>query len=406
MKQIKYKLREEKEGAMLFDQEKNSVKKLDEKQYQEILKDIDESLKLFKSKTPREKLPPDCLSAPSKVYFELTRKCNLNCVYCYNKSNLAFSQELSKEEIFSLLDELKEAGTFEIRFTGGEPTTHKNFFEIIDYAKKLGFFISLGTNGVWSQETLEKIKKSEIRIIIISLDGPKDYNDSIRGIGTFDKVVSTLKQLRENKNLVLKINCVLTKRNKEYLEDLVKIAVSLGINVINFAPIKLTGRANMGQIETLTKEDMFKIVSDITKLRKRYNIKIQTYFDILDNCDHFSGSLLNQKSCGAGIEVAAISPFGEVYGCVVSPANELEDSEAKRLFTAGNIKNDKFMDIWLDSPRWVFRDLNKVKNKKCLTCSFYTKKCFGNCIVESYLNNKKLNSPDPYCFVDILKNGN
>jgi len=403
MKQIRYKLREEREGAMLFNQEAGTVKKLNEAEYQEILKNHDERLKLFKSKVPREKLPKDCLSAPSKVYVELTRKCNLSCKYCYNKSHVSFLEELDKGKIFSTLEELEKAGVFEIRFTGGEPTIHKDFFEILNYAKNLGFFISLGTNGIWNQEILEKIKNSGIRIIILSLDGPKDYNDSMRGAGTFDKVVSTLKQLRENKDLVLKINCVLTKQNKKYLEDLVKIVVSLGINVVNFVPVKLAGRGNTSKTETLTKEDVFEIISDITGLRKKYNIKIQTYFDILDDCEPFSSSLLNRKSCGAGIEAAAISPFGEVYGCVVSPANELEDSETKKAFTAGNLNQNSFIDIWLDSSKWVFRDLTKVKCKKCLDCKFYIKKCFGNCIVNSYLNNGKLNSEDPYCFKDLLK---
>ncbi|MFA7708137.1 MAG: radical SAM protein [Candidatus Pacearchaeota archaeon] len=403
MEKIKFKIREEKQGALLFDQEKGSVKQLDEKQYQDFLKKNTSSIRLFKSSIQRKQLPADCLSAPSKVYFELTRKCNLNCKYCYNKSSFAFSKELSKEKIFSVLNELAQAGTFEIRFTGGEPTLHKDFFEILAYAESLGFFVSLGTNGVWNQKTINQIKSSNIKIIIISLDGPKEYNDSIRGEGTFDRVIETLKQLREKKDLFLKINCVLTKNNKKYLEEVVKIAVSLGVNVVNFVPVKLAGRGNMDKIDSLSKEDMFMIVAEITNLRKKYNLKIQTYFDILDECECSSGSLLNQKACGAGIEVAAISPFGEVYGCVVSPASELEDSEAKKMFTAGNLDQDNIMKIWLDSSRWIFRDLTKSKCEKCLKCEFYTKKCFGNCIVDSYLQNGQINSADPNCFMNLIE---
>lgn len=414
--QIKYKLREEKIGAMLFDNEKGAVTKLNEEQYKKILakhkefnylfdKNGPPSFELFKSKVPREELPSDCLSAPSKVYFELTRKCNLNCKYCYNRSTFAFSNELSKEKIFSLLNELREAGVFEVRFTGGEPTMHKYFWEIVNYADKLGFFISLGTNGMFDDNTLEKIKESNIKIIILSLDGPKEYNDSVRGAGSFDKVVSNIRKLREKHDLMIKVNCVLTRDNKDFMEDLTKIAVPLGVNVLNFVPIKFTGRAKAPEIKLLTKEDMLGILSKIKYLREKYKIKIQTYFDILEGSERLPNSLLNQKNCGAGIEVAAISPFGEIYGCVVSPANELEDSETKRLFTAGNLKEDNFMGIWLDSKRWIFRDLKKVKSKECLKCNFYIKKCFGNCSVDSYLNAGKLNAPDPYCFAGLLKNG-
>ncbi len=415
MKQIKYKLREEKIGAMLFDNEKGAVTKLDEEQYKKILAKhkefnylFDENglplFELFKSKVPREELPSDCLSAPSKVYFELTRKCNLSCKYCYNRSSFAFPNELSKEKIFLLLNELRSVGVFEVRFTGGEPTMHKDFFEIVNYAEKLGFFISLGTNGTFDNNTLEKIKESNIKIIILSLDGPKEYNDSVRGAGSFDKVISNIRKLREKRDLMIKVNCVLTRDNKGFMEDLVKIAVPLGVNVLNFVPIKFTGRAKAPDIKLLTKEDMLNILSKINYLRGRYKVKIQTYFDILEGSEHLPSSLLNQKSCGAGIEVAAISSFGEIYGCVVSPANELEDSKTKRLFTAGSLKEDNFMDIWLDSKRWIFRDLKRVKSEKCLKCRFYIKKCFGNCSVDSYLNAGKLNAPDPYCFADLLKN--
>lgn len=423
---IKYKIREEKQGAMLFDQDKGQVIRLSESEYQDILKGNTKDFnylfdnnnnsnkplfKLFRSQIPRKELPSDCLSAPSKVYFEITRKCNLNCTFCYNKSNDSFSKELSKEQIFSLLDELSELGTFEIRFTGGEPTIHPDFFEIIEYSVKLGFFVSLGTNGIWSEDVLDKIKTSGIKIIIVSLDGHEEYNDSIRGSGTFNKTILTLKNLRHNKDLILKINCVLTRHNKKYIDYIINLADFLGIDAVNFATLKLGGRASGNKYNTLTQKDMFEIVQNINRLRQNCKVKIQTYLDIIDKPTKeymFQSSLLNKKTCAAGIEVAAISPFGEVYGCVVSPANNPK-SQYKQLFTAGKLSENKFIDIWLDSSRWsVFRDLKKIKSKKCLDCRFYTKTCFGNCVVESYLHKGELNSDNPYCFVDMVeeKNGN
>jgi len=411
---MQYKIREEKQGAMLFDQDKGHVVKLTEEDYLDILKgksgrfnylfDNNKPLfRLYKSGISRKQLPSDCLSAPSKVYFEITRKCNLNCKYCYNKSNKTFSNELNKEQIFSLLNELAGLGTFEIRFTGGEPTTHPDFFEIVKHAKKLDFFISLGTNGIWDKETLEKIKMSGIKVIVISLDGPEDYNDSLRGKGTFKKIVSTIKSLRKDKNLILKLNTVLCKNNKKHIGYVIGLADSLGIDVVNFATLKLNGRAYEDKNKALTPKDMFVAVSNITELRKRHKTEIRTYLDIIQPLNNYTSSLINKKSCAAGIEVAAVSPFGEVYGCVVSPAND-SNSKDKQMFIAGNISKNKFIDVWLDSSKWqVYRNLKKIKSKKCLNCRFYTKTCFGNCAIESYLHNGKLNSENPYCFVDCLK---
>ncbi|ACL76686.1 radical SAM protein [Ruminiclostridium cellulolyticum] len=414
-----YKIREEKEGAMLFDSLTGSTSYLTELQYQSILGNNSDEFKylftenntplfsIFRPEKDREALPSDCLSAPSKVYFEITRRCNLKCVYCYNNSRKDFSKELEKEQIFRLIDELYEAGTFEIRLTGGEPTLHPDFFEIVKYIKSKNFFISLGTNGVWRDGLIETIGQSGIRVVIISLDGTEEYNDQSRGKGTFKAITNTIKQLKKFGNITLKINSVICRENRDQLEKIVALADELGIDGVNLAPLRVSGRADGSEYGTpLLPADMYSVVAKVTELRKKCKVKIQTYYDIIeapDLSEKFPSSLLNKKSCAAGIEVAAISPFGEVYGCVVSPANETEDTPAKRLFTAGNLSDGNFIDIWLDSSRWnVYRNLSINKSSKCLECNHYKKRCFGNCVVDSYSQGGSPNAESPLCFIDIM----
>ena len=416
----RYKIREEKSGAMLFDTLVGKSVYLNEAEYQEILagKKNEYSylfsengtplFKLFKPVKDRKSLPADCLSAPSKVYFEITRRCNLKCEYCYNNSRNDFSSELFKDQIIKVVDELYELGTFEIRLTGGEPTLHPHFFEIVKYIEKKGFFISLATNGVWNEELVRKIAATSIRIIIISLDGPEKYHDSVRGKGTFAAVKSTILKLKEYGNFSIKINTVLCRENKEYIEDIISIADSLGIQAVNFAPLRLAGRASKesNHKTVLAADEMFTVVKKITEIRKYCKTKIQTYFDILEEpakIPQFPSSLLNKKSCAAGIEVAAISPFGEVYGCVVSPANGSAGEEAKKIFTAGDVSEKNFTDIWYDSDKWkVYRDLAYNKSQKCLGCKYYSISCFGNCIVDSYASEKRVNAESPLCFIDLM----
>ncbi|HEX2926434.1 MAG TPA: radical SAM protein [Ruminiclostridium sp.] len=416
-----YKIREEKDGAMLFNNENGSTLFLTEEQYQRILaKDADEFMYLydenseplfsvFRQSRDRESLPTDCLSAPSKVYFEITRRCNLKCVYCYNNSHFDFSKELAKDKIFRLIDELYEAGTFEIRLTGGEPTLHPDFFEIIKYIKDRDFFISLGTNGVWNDEMIQKVGEAGIRIVIISLDGTEEYNDRSRGKGTFKAIINTISKLKQFGNITLKINSVICKENKNQLDRIITLSDELGIDGVNLAPLRVSGRAaDAGYGTPLTPEDMYSVVSKVTELRKSCKVKIQTYYDIIEAPDFlkkFPSSLLNNRSCAAGIEVAAISPFGEIYGCVVSPANGIEDTPAKRLFTAGSLSEDRFMNIWLDSSRWkVYRDISFNKSQKCIKCVHYSKSCFGNCVVDSYNQGGCPNADSPVCFVDLMSN--
>ncbi len=88
---------------------------------------------------------------PMQVAIEVTRRCPLECLHCYNNLPMddmdARRRELTKEEHFRVLDELVEMGCFWLLYTGGEIFARKDFLEIYTYAKKKGFLITLFTNG-------------------------------------------------------------------------------------------------------------------------------------------------------------------------------------------------------------------------------------------------------------------
>jgi len=404
---MKYKIRKEKNGAYLFNCENGKVQFLPEDIFQSIKNII--NCRIIYPKIPLEKLPEDCFSAPSKVYIELTRKCNLRCKTCYNKAGNAFDKELSKKKIFQILDELAKAGTFEIRFTGGEPTQRDDFFEIVDYAHKLGFFISVGTNGVWSKNLLEKIAASSVNMIIISLEGPEEINDNIRGKDSFKKAVNSLAYLSKHTDKVLRINTTLAKYNINHLDFVVKLADKYKIPIINTMPIRLNGRSfEFLRNQLLTPKDYLKFIKHIEKLRKTYKVNIQTYFDVLGKRSRWlenQTSLINKQTCAAGVEACVISSSGNVYGCAASnPVDIKMDKKIRSMFNAGDVNKESLMNIWLDSSRWkIYRNFKLNKSKACFRCKFYRKKCFGNCFVSSFFSSGKLNSADPYCFAHLLK---
>lgn len=350
-----------------------------------------------------KKLPTTYFSAPSKVYFELTRNCNLQCKHCYNESGTALDNELTKFEIFKLLSDLKNAGTFEARFTGGEPTQRSDFFEIVNYAHSLGFFISIGTNGVWSDRLLKKISLSPINMVIISLEGNKTTNDSIRGRGSFDSAVKSLNYLAKHSNKQLRINMTMGKHNVHEINFIIDLADRINVPVINTMPIRLSGRSKSAINNILTPQDYYDFVKQIELLRKSHRVKIQSYFDILGKKSRWlenQTSLVNKRTCAAGVEACVVSPLGDVYGCAASNPKE----NNLPMFIAGNVRKKPIMNIWHDNDRWqLYRDFKQNKSKHCLKCSHYMKKCFGNCFVSSFFDSGKLNSPDPYCFTHLLE---
>ena len=97
----------------------------------------------FFSRSMEERFPWSC-------QWELTCRCNLKCVMCYtdcfNKPE-KIRQELNTQEIFQILGELQEAGCMELAFTGGEPMSRPDFMQIYDETHRLGFLITIFTNG-------------------------------------------------------------------------------------------------------------------------------------------------------------------------------------------------------------------------------------------------------------------
>ncbi len=82
---------------------------------------------------------------PLYCYFELTYRCNLSCKHCYAPK--IYGEELSLNEIDSILDQLLKIGTLQLLLTGGEILIREDFFDIAFLARSKGFILGLMTNG-------------------------------------------------------------------------------------------------------------------------------------------------------------------------------------------------------------------------------------------------------------------
>lgn len=123
----------------------------------------------------------------------LTSGCNMRCPHCFIYAGEAKANELSLEEVKTLLDNLKSARVNEITFSGGEIATRKDLLNIVEYAGCLNFKIQLMTNGsLWDEELIKKVSKN-ISSVQISIDGySEDENAKVRGIGSFNKALECL----------------------------------------------------------------------------------------------------------------------------------------------------------------------------------------------------------------------
>ena len=170
---------------------------------------------------------------PFSVLFELTSRCNMNCIHCYLKNN-HISEELSYDEIIEIIDILYEKSILFLTFTGGEVLTRKDFIDIYLYAKKKGFLVEVFTNGyLINKQLIEIFKKYPPLLVDISLYGAdeKTYYQ-ITGIkGAFSRVIENCRQLKEAKIRTF-FKSPIIKPTLSQIHNMQKIADDIGVPFI------------------------------------------------------------------------------------------------------------------------------------------------------------------------------
>src|SRR6266852_8678195 len=157
---------------------------------------------------------------PLEVSLEVTRRCPLECLHCYNNLPMgdlsARNRELSTVEHFKLLDELAELGCLWILYTGGEIFARKDFLEIYTQAKKKGFLITLFTNGTMiTPKIADYLAEWRPFAIEITLYGAtRETYEALTGIqGSYERCLRGIEVLRSRK-ITLKLKTVATTINK------------------------------------------------------------------------------------------------------------------------------------------------------------------------------------------------
>lgn len=170
---------------------------------------------------------------PFSVLFELTPKCNLNCIHCYLK-NVHSSKQLSYRDIISILDILYDQGILFLIFTGGEILSRKDFLDIYMYAKEKGFLIELFSNGVlFSDEIIMTLKKFPPLYIDVTLYGACEntYRKTTQIEGAFEKVLNNCKKIKEA-GINLSLRSPIIKETENEMNAMQRIAKKLNVPFI------------------------------------------------------------------------------------------------------------------------------------------------------------------------------
>ena len=345
------------------------------------------------------------------VAWELTRSCNLFCAHCRSSSTQGkFEDELSTEECLRLIDQLVETAKPVLILSGGEPLLRPDVFLIASHAVDKGLRVTMGTNGTLiTEEIATKLRAVPVSRVAVSIDFPTaDLQDKFRGqMGAFEQAVSGIALLRQA-GIEVQINCTVTRLNMRYLNELLDLALKLG--VVAFHPFMLvpTGRGKGLEPVAMSAAEYEQTLNWVYDKQKELGDRIffkptdaPHYQRIVRQRDkrgkvevtsgtpgqpnEVSNKAMDSmtRGCLAGINFCFISHRGTVQGCGYLDV------------PAGDIKNQDFKQIWHESRLFnELRELSNIKGK-CGICEY--KNACGGCRARAYEATGDYLQAEPYC---------
>ena len=308
-------------------------------------------------------------TVPIFVQLHLTHRCHLGCGHCYRVVEPL--PELETCEIKDILEQLAEAGTLQVTFSGGEPLLRRDFLEVAGYARQMRMAVLLYTTATTLTpalaDALAAIGFLEVHVSIYS-DDPV-VHDGITGVsGSHAQSVAGVRLLRE-RSVPVRLKCSVMRDNLASFRGVVALAAGLGCRY-QFDPelIPRTDGDRAPLERSLSPEEL-----------ERYHLDPVAQRAEREGCcgeeREWTGARIapgnsgnggygkvdassreyDEALCGAGRASCSISPYGEVTPCVALP------------LSGGNVRRQRFSDIWRESEAFLairaiaWRDLGSCR---------------------------------------------
>jgi MoaA/NifB/PqqE/SkfB family radical SAM enzyme len=278
---------------------------------------------------------------PLFVLFLVTNRCDSLCKYCRIPLRQK-DDEMPTERVLALIDELVASGTYRLGIFGGEPLVRNDIHQIVAHAKNKGLVVHLYTNGNQVKDKLDTIKLLDG--LFISLDGPEEIHDQLRGKGNYRRVIEAIEAAR--RHVPVYLITVLSKQNRWYIEYVSQIAEKYGC-LLNFQLVveKPSFSPDVSEYK-LSEEEERACILKIAELKKKNtrialsntNLRMMLKRRSLLPRVGYQGGIVK---CWNGRAACSIDANGDVYSCFELIGREdvfnLKQHTFKEAF--GHIKN-------------------------------------------------------------------
>ena len=321
------------------------------------------------------------------IQFHLTNACNLRCKHCYQGEYS--STTISLSDFSSILEKTKkffdsiEDPIYVMNITGGEPmcVPHIGYYllEADKYCQGIGL---LSTGLLLTSDALAELKKAKhFDRVQVSLEGPEDINDMIRGKGTYKKIKEAIVRIK-NAGLRAIVSCTIAPYNYNRIIELYEdLATHEKPNILWFdrcIPFKGT--------EVLTKEQFQQFITNLSVICKKQKDEGLYTKPLANRAMQWLAQDLeeNRYACGAGLRHFTIMYNGDVMLC-------------RRLnFPVGNLLKEDWPDI-IERALPILQNMHTLPDA-CKSCQ-YGSFCNGGLKCLTYAVHKNFNEKDVNCFV-------
>ena len=310
---------------------------------------------------------------------ELTKRCNLRCLYCYADAGEGYKEELGLNEVINIVDQARQLGLKTLNLTGGEPLLHKTYFEIAEYAHEHNISVLLFTNGTLITDKIAR-KLMDLGVApCVKLDSlsstVQDYLTG--GKGVLQKIKKGIKNLINagytTKHSILSTNAVACRQNLSELPKLWGWARRQNIVpfLTRFQPMgRAKGRTDM----MITPKELYGLYCRLSEVDKGFGITWEPKIPWVYG-----------KACRRHYIGCFVDSHGNVQPCSGVPIK------------AGNLADKGLEEILFDSEVFeVARNLEDHMEGACRTCE-NRRECYG-CRSIAYFTANRFTAADPLCW--------
>lgn len=329
------------------------------------------------------------IGPPLWLLAEVTYRCPLHCVFCYNPVDFAKTErtdELSTADWLRVLREARALGAVQCGFSGGEPLMRDDLEELIAEAHRLGYYTNLLTSGVGlTRERAQALKAAGLDHVQLSFqDSTRELNDFLSHTRTFQlkqEVGETIKSL----GWPMVMNVVIHRLNIDHIDRIIAMADALGAEYLELANSQYYSWAHLNRDHLLPTGEQIRRAEAVTDAwRAKVADRMKLFFVAPD---YHEGK---PKKCMNG--------WGNVFLTVTPDGTALPCHTAKMLpgLAFPNVREHDIRHIWFDSEGFNrYRGTGWMKGA-CVTCPD-KEKDLGGCRCQAFLLAGDPAATDPVC---------